>query len=102
VANGVRSGERVGILMDTRPSALVALAALNRMGAVAVLHRSDEDLGIQVRLGRVGTIVADPEHAQAAAELGVPVLALGGAHTERVLPAGVVDLEAVDPTRVAL
>ena len=54
VANGVRSGERVGILMDTRPSALVALAALNRMGAVAVLHRPDEDLGIQVRLGRAG------------------------------------------------
>jgi len=34
---GVRQGVRVGVLMDTRPSALVAIAALSRLGAVAVL-----------------------------------------------------------------
>lgn len=34
---GVRQGVRVGILMETRPSALVAIAALSRLGAVAVL-----------------------------------------------------------------
>ncbi|MGV7637405.1 AMP-binding protein, partial [Mycobacterium kansasii] len=34
---GVRQGEHVGVLMHTRPSALVAMAALSRLGAVAVL-----------------------------------------------------------------
>src|SRR6202012_6224062 len=32
---GVRQGEHVGVLMETRPSALVAIAALSRLGAVA-------------------------------------------------------------------
>src|SRR5690606_12540101 len=31
---GVRQGTRVGVLMETRPSALVAIAALSRLGAV--------------------------------------------------------------------
>ena len=30
---GVRQGDRVGVLMETRPSALVAIAALSRLGA---------------------------------------------------------------------
>ena len=33
---GVRQGEPVGVLMDTRPSMLIAVAALNRIGAVVV------------------------------------------------------------------
>ena len=41
---GVRQGDRVGVLMETRPSALVAIAALSRLGAVAVLMPPDADL----------------------------------------------------------
>ena len=48
---GVRQGDRVGVLMETRPSALVAIAALSRLGAVAVVMRPDADLAASVRLG---------------------------------------------------
>ncbi len=41
---GVRQGAHVGVLMETRPSALVAIAALSRLGAVAVLVPPDADL----------------------------------------------------------
>ncbi len=44
IAVGVRQGDRVGVLMETRPSALVAIAALSRLGAVAVVMRPDTDL----------------------------------------------------------
>ena len=40
---GVRQGEHVGVLMSARPSALAAVAAINRIGAVAVLMRPDGD-----------------------------------------------------------
>ncbi len=48
---GVRQGAHVGVLMETRPSALVAIAALSRLGAVAVLMPPDADLATVVRLG---------------------------------------------------
>ena len=76
---GVRQGDRVGVLMETRPSALVAIAALSRLGAVAVVMRPDTDLAASVRLGGVTEILTDPTN------LGVPrgqwpgqVLVLGG------------------------
>ena len=49
---GVRQGDHVGVLMETRPSALVAIAALSRLGAVAVLMPPDGDLAEAARLGR--------------------------------------------------
>ena len=49
---GVRQGEHVGVLMATRPSALAVVAALNRLGAVAVLLRPDGDTAREVELGR--------------------------------------------------
>ncbi len=63
---GVRAGERVGVLMDTRPSALTVITALNRIGAVAVLLRPDGATAREAILGEVRRVVADPEHAQAA------------------------------------
>ena len=36
---GVRQGEHVGVLMGSRPSALALVAALSRLGAVAVMLR---------------------------------------------------------------
>src|SRR5208337_2948320 len=62
---GVRQGEHVGVLMETRPSALVAIAALSRLGAVAVVMRPDVDLAASVRLGRVTEIVTDPTNLEA-------------------------------------
>lgn len=58
---GVRQGARVGVLMDTRPSALVAIAALSRLGAVAVLL-PEVDVAEAARLGGVAEIIADPSH----------------------------------------
>lgn len=75
---GVRQGARVGVLMETRPSALVAIAALSRLGAVAVLMPPDADLAEAARLGAVTEIIADPTHLAAASALDMRVLVLGG------------------------
>ena len=77
---GVRQGARVGVLMETRPSALVAIAALSRLGAVAVLMPPDADLAdggpARRRSPRSST---DPSNLEAARELlGMRVLVLGG------------------------
>lgn len=60
---GVRQGEHVGVLMSTRPSGLSVVAALNRLGAVAVLMRPDGPVAHEAELGAVTRIVADPELA---------------------------------------
>ena len=100
---GVRRGAHVGVLMDTRPSALGIVAALNRLGAVAVLLRPDGSLTREVRLGRVGRIIADPEHRDEATALkGVRVHILGGGGGPRDLGSAVDDMEAIDPDAVPL
>ncbi len=100
---GVRRGSHIGVLMDTRPSALGVIAALNRIGAVAVLLRPDGWLEREVELGRVTRIVADPEHGkQAAAIQNIPVHVLGGGGGPRDLGSAVDDMEAIDPDAVPL
>lgn len=100
---GVRRGSHVGVLMDTRPSALGIVAAINRLGAVAVLLRPDGPLELEVELGRVGRIIADPEHgAQASRLKGVAVHVLGGGGGPRDLGSAVDDMEAIDPDSVTL
>lgn len=76
IAVGVRQGARVGVLMDTRPSALVAISALSRLGAVAVLL-PEADLAEAARLGGVAEIIADPSHLDMARKLDTRVLVLG-------------------------
>jgi putative long chain acyl-CoA synthase len=98
---GVRQGEHVGVLMQTRPSALTVLSALNRLGAVAVLMRPDGDPAGEAELGRVSRIIADPQNAERAlAETGVQVYVLGGGGKERKLAAGLIDMERIDPDAV--
>ena len=75
---GVRQGDHVGVLMETRPSALVAIAALSRLGAVAVLMPPDGDLVEAARLGGVAEILTDPTNLDAARQLSLQVLVLGG------------------------
>jgi putative long chain acyl-CoA synthase len=106
---GVRQGDRVGVLMETRPSALVAIAALSRLGAVAVVMRPDADLAASVRLGGVKEILTDPANLDAAGQLPGQVLVLGGGESRDLhLPedaseqAQVIDMEQIDPDAVEL
>jgi putative long chain acyl-CoA synthase len=100
---GVRQGEHVGVLMQTRPSALSAVVALNRLGAVAVLMRPDGDPAREAELGKVGRIIADPQNAERTAALtGRPVFVLGGGGGPRRLAAGLVDMERIDPAEVTI
>lgn len=100
---GVRQGEPVGILMGTRPSALAAVAALSRLGAVAVLLRPDGDLATEAELGGVKRIIADPENvARAVACLPAATYLLGGGAEERDLGLPVVDMERIDPGAVTV
>ena len=103
ISIGVRQGEHVGVLMSTRPSALTAIVALNRMGAVAVLLRPDGHLDTEVALGQVSRIVTDPERAATVADLGsAQVCVLGGGAAARDLGPGVIDMERIDPEAVPL
>ena len=106
-ASGVKPGERVGVLMRGRPTYLSIVAALNRMGAVAVLLSPDmKRVGLEraLEIGEVKHLIADPENAARAREaFSGPVLALGGPYGEdRLLPAGVIDMETIDPSEVRL
>lgn len=105
---GVRQGAHVGVLMETRPSALVAIAALSRLGAVAVLMPPDVDLVTAARLGSVSEIITDPSNLQAARRLDTRVLVLGGGESrdlhldENADVTDVVDMEQIDPDVVDL
>jgi putative long chain acyl-CoA synthase len=105
IAVGVRQGVRVGVLMDTRPSALVAIAALSRLGAVAVLMPPDADLDEAVRLGEVTQVITDPGNLEAALKLPIQVLVLGGGESRDLNlsdDSNVIDMEKIDPDVVQL
>lgn len=103
---GVRQGDHVGVLMETRPSALVTIAALSRLGAVAVLLPPTGDLRTALGLTEVREVVVDPDHAARVASAGARALVLGGGGEDRDLSADlgvdVVDLERIDPDEVTL
>lgn len=106
-ACGIGPGDRVGVLMNGRPSFLSATTALNRMGAVAVLvspRLDDVSLCRALALSPLRFVVADPENAaRAQGAFGGQVLVLGGpSEAARVLPQGAIDLEAIDPDGVEL
>lgn len=96
---GVRRGDAVGVLMGTRPTALALVAALSRLGAVAVLLRPDGDPAAEARLSQVTRVIADPEHASRAERLaGVQAYLLGGAG--RGDRGSLMDMETIDPDQV--
>jgi putative long chain acyl-CoA synthase len=101
---GVRPGQRVAVIMESRPSYLSAVAALSRVGAVAVLiapGTPDHALGRALDVGESEVVIADPELAtRVRGAWAGKLLVLGGAHEARALPAGTVDLEAIDPDAV--
>ena len=101
---GVRQGEHVGVLMSTRPSGLSVVAALNRLGAVAVLMRPD-GAGRSARPSSAACRGSSPTPSspRRAREAGAAeVLVLGGGGEERDLGRGVIDMERIDPDRVEL
>jgi putative long chain acyl-CoA synthase len=102
---GVRQGAHVGVFMETRPSALVAIAALSRLGAVAVLMPPDADLAAAARLGGVSEIITDPSNLEAARQMSMQVLVLGGGESRDLHlseDADVIDMEQIDPDEVEL
>lgn len=100
---GVRHGQHVGLLMDTRPSAVAAAVALSRLGAIAVLLRPDLPLVAQLAVAPVEHLLCDPERAAEAHEVSSrEVLVLGGGGAPRTLAPGLIDMEAIDPDRVEL
>lgn len=104
IGAGVRHGERVGVLMGTRPSSFTVIAALSRIGATAVLLRPDGDLVAETTLAAPTWVVSDPEHADGAQKLpGMRWAVLGNSGSDRSgVVARVVDLELVDAEAVEL
>lgn len=108
IACGIRPGERVAVLMASRPSYLSAVTALNRLGAIAVLlapELSDDELGAAVAELAVGAVMCDPDHAERARLIAGERtrLVLGGVGHGRERDFGVaVDMEAIDPGQVEL
>ncbi|NMD58624.1 UNVERIFIED_ORG: putative long chain acyl-CoA synthase [Nocardia globerula] len=105
ISVGVRPAAHVGILMETRPSALAAIAALSRLGAVAVMLPPGGDIATAVKLGNVDRIITDPENVQEVLAAGRPVLVLGGGDARGLSVDSahdVIDLEQIDPTTVSL
>lgn len=107
VACGVRPGQHIGVLMDTRPSALVVVAALSRLGAVAVMLSPEGDIDEMLRMSDCGVVVADPNHLDTAAAHCERVLILGGGGGDtRVIDRAdghrIVDMEQIDPQAVEM
>ncbi|MFZ0387163.1 MAG: AMP-binding protein [Solirubrobacteraceae bacterium] len=104
ISIGVRQGEHVGVLMGPRPSGLAVLAALSRLGAVAVLLRPDGNTRREATLGQVRRVIADPERAaQATGEGSVHTFVLGGGEGSRDFGVEVTtDMEQIDPAAVRL
>jgi putative long chain acyl-CoA synthase len=106
ISCGVKPGTHVGVLMSARPTYLSVVAALSRLGAVAVLISPEgKRVGLEaaLALGKVEMLITDPERAITGRKaFAGPVLVLGGGPKKRTLVDGVVDMETIDPERVAL
>ena len=99
---GVRQGEHVGVLMGTRPSALSLVAALNRLGAVAVLMRPDGAGRARgrARPGRAGSSPTPSTPSGPRRDRRRGARARRRRRAERDLGRGVIDMERIDPDEV--
>jgi putative long chain acyl-CoA synthase len=111
IACGVKPGMRVAVMMKSRPSHLSIVAACSRLGAVAVLMSPEmphEMIPRALELGEAEVLVVDPDAAaRARAATTIKILVLGGVGepavapgAPRVLPAGVIDMETIDPAAI--
>lgn len=105
-ACGVRPGDRVAVIMGSRPSFLSMVTGLGRLGAVAVIVPPDaQPAEVRRVLASTGVaqVVSDPDLAPGwHAALERPILVLGGGGGARTLPDGLRDMEAIDPAKVEL
>ena len=103
ISVGVHQGEHVGVLMEPRPTALTVVAALNRLGAVAVLLRPDGDVAREAELGEIAPRGRRPRaHRRRAARPASRCWCSAAAARPRDLGPGVVDMERIDPDEVEL
>ncbi|WP_228001960.1 acyl-CoA synthetase [Nocardia australiensis] len=105
ISVGIRPAQRVGVVMETRPSALATVAALSRLGAVAVLLAPGSELDRAIELTGIKTVVTDPENLRTVAATGTRVLVLGGGDARDLdiqSDPNTIDLEQIDPTQVRL
>lgn len=82
----MHQGEHVGVLMPSRPSAVVAVAALNRIGADAVLLRVGAEVEREAALGSATRVVCDPERVSEARGTGRPCSCSGARRGGRRCP----------------
>ncbi len=105
-ACGVRPGDRVLVVMGSRPSFLSMTTALGRLGAISVIAPPDSPpaaLRDAATNAEVRHVASDPEHAaRVRGVLERDVLVLGGGGSSRTLAAGLVDMESIDPDAVEL
>ena len=105
-ACGVRPGERVLVVMGSRPSFWSMTTALGRLGAIAVIAPPDASpraLRAAAERESVRHVASDPENAaRVRSALERDVLVLGGGGSSRTLASGLVDMEAIDPAAVEL
>ena len=117
IACGGKPGMRIGVMMKSRPSQLSIVCAVNRLGAVSVLispEISDDNLPRALALGEAEIVIVDPDNAvRTRAGTKIKVLVLGGVgdqgdalpgevRAKRDIPAGVIDMETIDPASVTL
>jgi putative long chain acyl-CoA synthase len=111
IDRGITAGMRVGVLMAGRPTYLSLVAALNRLGAVAVLFKPSEPLeALKAAVAQLelAALICDPPNVDDAlaawTDQGRDVLVLGHVRGGRVqpLPAGAFDMETIDPDLVEL
>ncbi|PCJ38386.1 MAG: hypothetical protein COA75_01090 [Cellvibrionales bacterium] len=104
ISIGVRRGDHVGVLMHARPSALATNLAVNRLGAIAVQLRDKSQLAKELKLAEVQHLIADPENAETAVKTfaGQTYILGGFGRSRRELPERAIDMEKIDPSRVAL
>ncbi len=103
---GVRPGDRVLVVMDSRPSFLSMTTGLGRLGAISVIAPPDTapaTLRAAAEREDVRYIASDPENAARVRDaLERDVLVLGGGGASRALARGLVDMEAIEPSAVTL
>jgi putative long chain acyl-CoA synthase len=106
IACGVRPAQRVGVLMNNRPSYLSLVTALSRLGAIAVLlspHSERASLARALELSPIDALVSDPENVtRAQGSYAGKLLLLGAPKAPRPVLQQVVDMESIDTDGIAL
>lgn len=106
IAAEVRPAAEVGVVIGPHPGALVVLAAVSRLGAVAVLVPTGEDLEAALLLSGVTTVISDADHLPSLRGLRPQVLVFRddpeSGHPDATSGGLATDLGAIDPARVRL